>query len=152
MEESKAKEYIETGMTKSIEFGERIHAIGNRLCDNGEITSVELIEIGMALTSFNVLKLDSLVSSFFGRGSEIRDEIERIDNYLVADPNLAIESLLECTLPEAVQSICHRIIPPEVSHILRVLGWNRRSWALEKTEAGMVFQARRKVRRERRRK
>lgn len=152
MEENKAKELIETGMARSIEFGERIHGMANSLMVDNKLTAWEVSNISNCLLNFESVRLSRFISDLHDRGSEfdaMRDEINGISNYLLAGPNLAIESLIECTLPEAIDQIAHMNIPPDCSHILKVLGWQRRDWTIEKLEAGLVTEARRRIRRSR---
>jgi hypothetical protein len=173
MDEQKAKELIEKGMENSIKFGEMIHSASLALADEGIITPLELSAISNCLLGFEGHKLAVFLSRIHDRGSKFEDmrddvcmefsgsgrlligsriaQLEEEDTlfHFEATPNHAIESLLECTLPEAVERIAHMDIPPDCSHILKVLGWQRHEWNIEKLEAGLVTEARRRIRKQR---
>ena len=71
--------------------------------------------------------------------------IRGIDETLRANPSVAVESLMELTMPEVVKSIAHMEIPSEISHIIKVIGWNRPLWMVEKLEASLISAARKRI-------
>ncbi len=152
METEKAKEFIEGGMGLSIAFGEKLGELVSSAREAGEINHIESDSMIACLMDFQAVKLNAIVQKLFHRGlimETISEVIRGIDDTLRANPSVAVDALMELTMPEVIESIAHLEIPSEISHIIKVVGWNRPLWSIERMEASLVSEARKRIKKSR---
>jgi len=152
METEKAKEFIEGGMGLSIAFGEKLGEMVSQARDAGEIDARESDGMFDCLMKFESVKLSAMTQRLNHRGlilETMNEMIKGIDNVLRANPVVAVDALMELTLPEVINSIAHLEIPSEISHIIKVVGWNRPLWSVERLEASLVSEARKRIKKSR---
>lgn len=148
MERTKAKEYIEEGMRLSIDYGERIGSLAKKALHDEEITAGEADQVNDAVINFRSGQLARVTEWLSHRGTACQamaDFASRIGHHLRSNPAVAIDALVELSTAESIQSMAHLDIPIEVSHAIRVLGWNRPGWSVEKLEAGIVSACRNEI-------
>lgn len=152
MTETKAKEFVEGGMRLSIAAGEKISELIGAARESGEINEAEEHRMVECLTRFEGVALRVAVEGLSSRGpimASIEDFVSHMDESLRANPSVAIESILELTLPGVIEGIARRNIPAEISHVMKVVGWNRPMWNVERMEAGIISRAREIIRAQR---
>jgi hypothetical protein len=143
-----AKEYIEGGMGSSIALREELEARFKRAYDGGEINNGEYNLLVISAGNWDMQGVMRLLAGLSCRGIEMEDLTFFLVSYISDETNLrqspckVVEFLLDITNPEFVTHIEEMNIPPEISHIFKVVGWNRIGFSLERLEAALVSRAR----------
>jgi hypothetical protein len=143
-----AKEYIEGGMGSSIALREELEARFKRAYDGGEINNGEYNLLVISAGNWDMQGVMRLLAGLSCRGIEMEDLTFFLVSYISDETNLrqspckVVEFLLDITNPEFVTHIEEMNIPPEISHIFKVIGWNRIGFSLERLEAALVSRAR----------
>jgi len=143
-----AKEYIEGGMGSSIALREELEARFKRAYDGGEINNGEYNLLVISAGNWDMQGVMRLLAGLSCRGIEMEDLTFFLVSYVSDETNLrqspakTVEFLLDITNPEFVCHIEEMNIPPEISHIFKVVGWNRIGFSLERLEAALVSRAR----------
>lgn len=143
-----AKEYIEGGMGSSIALREELEARFKRAFDGGEINHGEYNLLVISAGNWDMQGVMRLLAGLSCRGIEMEDLTFFLVSYVSDETNLrqspckVVEFLLDITNPEFVTHIEEMNIPPEISHIFKVVGWNRIGFSLERLEAALVSRAR----------
>jgi hypothetical protein len=143
-----AKEYIEGGMGSSIALREELEARFKRAYDGGEINNGEYNLLVISAGNWDMQGVMRLLAGLSCRGIEMEDLTFFLVSYVSDETNLrqspckVVEFLLDITNPEFVTHIEEMNIPPEISHIFKVIGWNRIGFSLERLEAALVSRAR----------
>lgn len=143
-----AKEYIEGGMGSSIALREELEARFKRAYDGGEINNGEYNLLVISAGNWDMQGVMRLLAGLSCRGIEMEDLTFFLVSYVSDETNLrqspskTVEFLLDITNPEFVTHIEEMNIPPEISHIFKVIGWNRIGFSLERLEAALVSRAR----------
>jgi hypothetical protein len=143
-----AKEYIEGGMGSSIALREELEARFKRAFDGGEINNGEYNLLVISAGNWDMQGVMRLLAGLSCRGIEMEDLTFFLVSYVSDETNLrqspskTVEFLLDITNPEFVTHIEEMNIPPEISHIFKVIGWNRIGFSLERLEAALVSRAR----------
>jgi hypothetical protein len=143
-----AKEYIEGGMGSSIALREELEARFKRAYDGGEINNGEYNLLVISAGNWDMQGVMRLLAGLSCRGIEMEDLTFFLVSYVSDETNLrqspckVVEFLLDITNLEFVTHIEEMNIPPEISHIFKVIGWNRIGFSLERLEAALVSRAR----------
>jgi len=143
-----AKENIEGGMGSSIALREELEARFKRAYDGGEINNGEYNLLVISAGNWDMQGVMRLLAGLSCRGIEMEDLTFFLVSYVSDETNLrqspckTVEFLLDITNPEFVTHIEEMNIPPEISHIFKVVGWNRIGFSLERLEAALVSRAR----------
>jgi hypothetical protein len=143
-----AKEYIEGGMGSSIALREELELRFKRAFDGGEINNGEYNLLVISEGNWDMQGVMRLLAGLSCRGIEMEDLTLFLVSYVSDETNLrqspskTVEFLLSITNPEFVMHIEEMNIPPEISHIFKVIGWNRIGFSLERLEAALVSRAR----------
>jgi hypothetical protein len=143
-----AKEYIEGGMGSSIALREELESRFKRAFDGGEINNGEYNLLVISAGNWDMQGVMRLLAGLSCRGIEMEDLTFFLVSYVSDETNLrqspskTVEFLLDITNPEFVTHIEEMNIPPEISHIFKVIGWNRIGFSLERLEAALVSRAR----------
>jgi hypothetical protein len=143
-----AKEYIEGGMGSSIALREELESRFKRAFDGGEINNGEYNLLVISAGNWDMQGVMRLLAGLSCRGIEMEDLTFFLVSYVSDETNLrqspckVVEFLLDITNPEFVTHIEEMNIPPEISHIFKVVGWNRIGFSLERLEAALVSRAR----------
>jgi hypothetical protein len=143
-----AKEYIEGGMGASIALREELESRFKRALEGGEINHGEYNLLIIAAGNWDMQGIIRLLRDLSCRGIEMEDLTIFLASYTLDETNLrqsackTVEFLLDITNPEFVVHIEEMNIPPEITHIFKVIGWNRIGFSLERLEAALVSRAR----------
>jgi len=143
-----AKEYIEGGMGSSIALREELESRFKRALEGGEISHGEYNVLIIATGNWDMQGILRLLGNLSCRGIEMEDLTIFLASFVSDETNLrqspvkVVEFLLDITNPEFVVHIEEMNIPPEISHIFKVIGWNRIGFSLERLEAALVSRAR----------
>lgn len=143
-----AKEYIEGGMGSSIALREELDLRFKRAFEGGEISNCEYNMLVISAGNWDMQGVMRLLASLSCRGIEMEDLTIFLASFTLDETNLrqspckTVEFLLDITNPEFVIHIEEMNIPPEISHIFKVIGWNRIGFSLERLEAALVSRAR----------
>lgn len=143
-----AKEYIEGGMGSSIALREELESRFKRAFEGGEISNCEYNMLVISAGNWDMQGVMRLLASLSCRGIEMEDLTIFLASFVSDETNLrqspakTVEFLLDITNPEFVCHVEEMNIPPEISHIFKVVGWNRIGFQLERLEAALVSRAR----------
>jgi hypothetical protein len=135
-------------MGSSIALREELEARFKRAYDGGEINNGEYNLLVISAGNWDMQGVMRLLAGLSCRGIEMEDLTFFLVSYVSDETNLrqspskTVEFLLDITNPEFVTHIEEMNIPPEISHIFKVIGWNRIGFSLERLEAALVSRAR----------